>query len=206
MKTNFIIRLAFSFSCLVLLSCSGRNTKIGEQEWMNENLNATAFEDGTLIPEAKSDDEWKKAGLEKKPAWCYYNYKTEDPNIGKIYNWYAVSDKRGLAPKGWHVATNSEWNTLLSHVGNSNAAVKLKSKQGWKDDCNGTNEVGFNAQPCGGRGYAYALGNLSGWWWTASSSNTDRADYRHISCSEQKVQDGSYEKWAGMRVRCIRNN
>ncbi|MFM7765029.1 MAG: FISUMP domain-containing protein, partial [Sphingomonadales bacterium] len=85
-------------------STSSNEVTIGKQVWMTKNLDVDKFRDGSSIPEAKTDEEWKKAGKNKQPAWCYYN---NDPangaKYGKLYNWYAVNDSRGLAPVGYHI-------------------------------------------------------------------------------------------------------
>lgn len=87
--------------------------KVGNQVWMKKNLDVDKFRNGTKIPQARTREEWVKAGLMKKPAWCYVN---DDPIIGmkmgKLYNWYAVNDKRGLAPKGWAIPTVEDWALL----------------------------------------------------------------------------------------------
>ncbi len=214
---------------IILTSCGGSSSsvKIGEQEWMGENLGVTTFKDGSQIPEAKTDAEWTKAGEEQKPAWCYYKSGVEDAEeIGKIYNWYAVNDKRGLAPAGWHVATDSDWEKLIEFAGDDKAAIKLKSKKGWRSkgflssqdvNSNATNETGFSALPGGGRGPQYALGDLAGWWWSASEVDDEKAYYFHMKPNEEGLKDGDdaekgnevekleYEKWAGMRVRCVKD-
>ncbi|NJD23145.1 MAG: peptidase S41 [Melioribacter sp.] len=90
---------------------------VGNQVWMTENLNVSRFRNGDLIPEAKTDDEWEKAGQEEKPAWCYYDNNPENgKRYGKLYNWYAVNDPRGLAPKGWHIPNIYEFETFVSLI------------------------------------------------------------------------------------------
>ncbi len=93
------------------------SVKIGNQVWMTENLNVDRFRNGELIPEAKTKEEWIKAGENKQPAWCYYN---NDPSngkkYGKLYNWYAVSDSRGLAPENWRIPSDKEWVLLVELV------------------------------------------------------------------------------------------
>lgn len=105
-----------------------KTVTIGTQVWMKENLNVSTFRNGDPIPEAKTDEEWKAAGDAKQPAWCYYD---NDPNngakYGKLYNWYAVNDSRGLAPEGWHVPTDQEWTDLIGFLGDD-AGKKMKSK------------------------------------------------------------------------------
>src|SRR5947209_20105804 len=76
-----------------------------QQEWMINNLNVSHFRNGNPILEAKTDLEWKQAGNNKQPAGCYYlNDSLKYQAIyGKLYNWYAVNDPRGLAPLVWHI-------------------------------------------------------------------------------------------------------
>ena len=87
-----------------------KSVKIDNQEWMAENLNIDKFRNGDRIPEVKINEEWEKAGNEKKPAWCFYdNDPANGEKYGKLYNWHAVNDPRGLAPEGWHVPSDEEW-------------------------------------------------------------------------------------------------
>src|SRR5690554_8081696 len=75
---------------------------IGEQEWMAENLNVSKFRNGDLIPQAKNDADWESATKNKTPMWSYYEYNAENSKkYGKLYNWYAVADPRGLSPEGY---------------------------------------------------------------------------------------------------------
>jgi len=107
--------------------------KIGNQTWSIKNLDVSTFCNGEIIPQAKTDEEWNRAGNDKQPAWCYYNNDLKNgAKYGKLYNWYAVSDSRGLAPTGWHIPTDEEFNELISFLGGNNqAAQKLKSNNGW---------------------------------------------------------------------------
>ena len=116
---------------------------IGNQTWAIKNLDLDAFRNGDTIPQAKTNKEWIAAGKNKQPAWCY---RDNDPKngtkYGKLYNWYAVNDARGLAPMGWHVPTDQEWTVLSTFLGGEDiAGEKMKSSSGWNDygckKCNG---------------------------------------------------------------------
>lgn len=86
-----------------------KSIKIGNQTWMTENLNVDNFQNGDIIPEAKTTEEWEQAGKRQQPVWCYYDYDINNgKKYGKLYNWYAVNDPRGLAPKGWHIPSDEE--------------------------------------------------------------------------------------------------
>src|SRR5712675_951158 len=103
---------------------SYKTVRIGTQEWMAENLNVSHFKNGDEIPEAKTNEEWKKASDEHKPAWCNYdNDLMNGKKYGKLYNWYAVNDPRGLTPNGWHVPSNSEcFEHLIKFLGGEDVA------------------------------------------------------------------------------------
>lgn len=185
---------------------------IGKQDWMSENLDVSHFRNGDPIPEAKTDADWQKAGETGKPAWCYYaNDPTNGKTFGKLYNWFAVSDARGLAPEGWHVPTDEDCLKLETFLGGGQVAgLKMKSKIGWKENGNGTNESGFNGEPGGCRnddGEFFHLG-FYGYWW----STTDMLTYfawghilNYFTGIDYKLAI-LYEKDEGLSVRCIRDN
>ena len=102
---------------------------IGEQEWMKRNLNVSRFRNGDLIPEIQDEEEWERACREKRPAWCYYDNDSETRNaFGKLYNWHAVNDQRGLAPTGWRIPNQQDWDTLIELCGGrEKAGGNLKS-------------------------------------------------------------------------------
>src|SRR4030095_15485991 len=95
--------------------CSAVLTTICDQDWMVKNLDVTTYRNGDIIPEVTDPTVW--AAL-TTGAWCYYeNNSTNGTTYGKLYNWYAVNDPRGLAPTGWHVPTDAEWTTLSTCLG-----------------------------------------------------------------------------------------
>ena len=105
-----------------------KEVKIGTQVWMTRNLATDTFRNGDPIFEAKTDDEWLNACLDEKPAWCYYRNEASNGSVyGKLYNWFAVIDSRGLAPLGWHIPNDNEWNQLITHLGGKDSASMLFS-------------------------------------------------------------------------------
>jgi uncharacterized protein (TIGR02145 family) len=106
--------------------------KIGEQVWMQKNLDVETFRNGDVIPCSNSQEEWMQYAKNGKPAWCYYDNCESNKEYGKLYNWYAVSDPRCLAPSAWIVPNKNEWYKLVNYIGGLNVAgIKLRSKQGW---------------------------------------------------------------------------
>src|SRR5215218_3262359 len=104
------------------------NAKTGTQKWASANLSVSRYRNGDIIPQVRDASAW--AAL-TTGAWCYYNNDpANEPIYGKLYNWYAVNDPRGLAPKGWRIPSTIDWNKLLTTLGDS-AEKKLKSASGW---------------------------------------------------------------------------
>jgi len=112
---------------------NSQSIKIGNQTWTTKNLDVATFRNGDLIPQAKTDEEWEAAGENKQPAWCYHENNTANgTKYGKLYNWYAVNDTRGLAPTGYHIPTDEEWTVLSTFLGGEDVAgKKMKSSFGW---------------------------------------------------------------------------
>jgi uncharacterized protein (TIGR02145 family) len=180
--------------------------RIGEQSWAVANLNVSTFRNGDSIPEAKTNKEWVAAGEAGKPAWCYYN---NDPvagqKYGKLYNWFAVNDPRGLAPVGWTLASDEDWARLSYSLGGQEAGTKMKSISGWSDGNNGTNDSGFLGLPGGYRienGLFKNLGSI-GIWWSSSESSVSSA-YDHYLQLSGTLGRSSSPKQRGSSVRCIR--
>jgi uncharacterized protein (TIGR02145 family) len=182
---------------------------IGNQVWMAENLNVDKFRNGDPIPEAKTDEEWKRAGENQQPAWCYYD---NDPNngtkYGKLYNWFAVNDPRGLAPNAFHIPSDADWTILNDYLGGEGVAgTKMKSTSGWSQNGNGTNSSGFSGLPGGYRNYDGSFNGVgnTGFWWSSSEDETDGAWDRYLDSSDGKVDRGGGSKETGVSVRCLRN-
>ena len=92
---------------------------------MVKNLDVSNFRNGDPIKRARSLDQWVKAAENSEPGWCYYNDNgIYGSKVGKFYNFYAVSDLRGLAPYGWKVPSSNDWEELFSAVdGKANAGT-----------------------------------------------------------------------------------
>jgi uncharacterized protein (TIGR02145 family) len=185
-----------------------KSVKIGNQTWMVENLNVDRFRNGDPIPEAKTREEWMKAGEEGRPAWCYYNNDPKNgAKYGKLYNWYAVNDSRGLAPAGWHIPTDAEWQSLIDYLGDD-AGKQMKATSGWWEGGNGTNSNGFSALPGGYRSvdgtFTYIGGG--GCWWGSTEYYANYAWGRGVYGNSGGVS-GRYDyKLNGFSVRCLKDS
>ena len=208
--------LVFILSSLLIKAQHASDTlktvTIGTQIWSSENLNVTKFKNGDEIFEAKTRSEWQKAGKEKTPAWCYYDFDESKGVIyGKLYNWYAMSDSRGLAPDGWHIPVNSEWDALIEFLPppSPDAGMYLKTKKGWKGKADRNNKTGFSALPSGlcddSGGFHYLKTHAS--FWSASDA-TPKNEVWSLNLypnnnTLQKLYDKSMA--CGYSVRCLKN-
>lgn len=229
MKSIIFITGLYLISVSILNGCkkgedsstSFKEVKIGNQIWMSRNLNTEYFRNGDIIPKAKSLEEWKLARDNKSPAWCYY-YNMND-QYGKLYNFYAVIDPRGLAPVGWHIPIIDEWSELISYLGGVEiAGNKLKSKNGWKhpnfnENGNGNDSSGFSAYPGGIRidsniinepnsSYSEGFFNLltEANWWT-SSIFSDTTSFSVTVDWSSYVKRFPISKQFGLSVRCVKD-
>jgi uncharacterized protein (TIGR02145 family) len=197
---------------------------IGSQTWLAQNLRTTKFQNGDPIPSVTDDTQWNSLST---PAQCTYNNTTSVDSItqnGRLYNWYAVSDSRNIAPTGWHVATDEDWTVLTNYVDANygislNSAKALASNQGWVtfpmegtvgSNLNQNNSTGFNATPCGVRYMDGAEGSTgTGFfckWWAVSGfggeSVLDREMYfYHNSIVTRTVNTLQ----SGLSVRCVKD-
>ena len=175
---------------------------IGNQTWMKSNLNVSKYQDGTTIPEEKNPVKW--AAL-TTGAWCYYDNKPENGKLyGKLYNWYAVNDKRGLAPTGTSIPTDVEWTTLTKFIG-SEAGEKMKHVD-WSSDLKVANSSGFTALPggiCISNGDFYFIGKY-GYWWSSTGRVTNVAWNRSLGYNSTIVCKSYDDRNYGFAVRCIK--
>lgn len=212
MKLNIVpcvTLLILLSACSTKQSNNSQEVTIGTQIWMTENLGVDYFRNGDIITQVKSTKEWEKAGKNHQPAWCYYeNNKANGAKYGKLYNWYAVNDPRGLAPEGWHIPTDNEWKILSNYLGGKDfAGTKMKSASGWNENGNGTNESGFTGLPGGLRDYGGTFnfqGDI-GYWWSASEGSTNDAFARNLNYRYELLDRYDFNKVLGFSVRCIKD-
>lgn len=169
--------------------------KIGNQEWMAENL---AFE-------TDSD------------SWIYWNDKNDGAQYGRLYTWDAALQ---AVPVGFHLPTDAEWKQLEVNLGMSiteadgisfrgtNQGTLLKAKSNWADDGNGTNENGFSALPGGFRSNAGSYLGIywQGYWWSATESDKSNSWIRIMTNNNNKIGRNISFKGDAYSVRCVKNS
>ncbi|GMQ24581.1 fibrobacter succinogenes major paralogous domain-containing protein [Algoriphagus sp. oki45] len=189
---------------------------IGHQLWMGENLNVHTFRNGDSIPQARSYQEWAQAARKRQPAWCYFENKEENgASYGKLYNYFAVSDPRGLAPEGWRIPSQADWLDLMVSLGGKDVAGKfLKQEFGWNDQGNGTNSSGFSAMPGGFRELSLlklnegfvAGGNFGYWWSSTADTRTESVWIVSLSFKDDRLFSSFESSFSdGYSVRCVKD-
>jgi len=184
---------------------------IGTQLWMAENLKVTHYRNGEAIPNITDNSEWE--GL---TTGAYCNYYNDEHNVaiyGRLYNWYAVNDSRGLAPEGWHIPSSTEWQALVDYLGDSTVAGGKMKEAGythWHPPNTGaTNESGFTALPGGNRttasvgGYNNMGYNAIFWFSTEYSSSNAYSCYLPYNYSE--FWRSTFKKFCGFSIRCVKD-
>jgi len=198
---------------------------IGTQTWMQRNLDVVTFRNGDTIPQAAGDSAWMAAAENETPAWCYYNNDPANGAVyGKLYNWFALKDTRGLAPLGWHLPSDQEWTLLINTLDTSahllqmggaesvKAGPLLKTAEGWKEEAvEANNSSGFTALPAGYRVHwniektaapFFALTESANWWSSTPTAGTD-AWLRNVYYKNNQVKKYFFHRGYGFSVRCI---
>lgn len=214
--------ISFFALCFTLNSCSksgGPNTvkdkqgniyrtiTIGTQTWMAEDLKTTIFNNGDPIPKIITSGNWQTLDY---GAYCDYN-NSPQPGYGKLYNWYVIKDPRGIAPKGWHIAKRSDWETLIETLGGYEKAGGRLKKQDtlqWISPHEISNNTsGFDGLPGGcrdlngfhGKGY-----DADFWCSTLTPSGANTILLLGFDTKVAQLNSAYLANW-GFYVRCIKN-
>ncbi len=192
---------------------------IGDQKWMAENLRTTKYNDGTDILYLEENSDWQN---ELTAAYCWYDNDISNKNkYGVLYNWLAVNSEI-LCPEGWRVPTHEDWVKLEGYVDSeydansevwdasdargADAGTKLKSKDGWINNGNGTDAFKFKAVPAGFRTYngLFESAGEKAYWWSTQEAMVIFAYNRNLNADEAGVLRNQNLKTRGLSVRCVK--
>lgn len=189
---------------------------IGSQVWMKYNLDVKTYKNGDEISQVVSNTStpsWVSYGTNAASAWAYNNYDANNNEAyGKLYNWYAVNDTRGICPVSWHVPSESEW-LELANFSSTDLSIRGKylkeiGTTHWATSSSAlaTNTTGFSAL---GGGYMGGSGSSSnsltyyGYFWS-STNNGSTASYFQLLDNQASFTLGlNGNKTGGFSVRCI---
>jgi uncharacterized protein (TIGR02145 family) len=227
-KKNFWIYLFIAFIAFVANSCKKEDAEnntastikdidgnvyhtviIGSQVWMAENLEVAHYRNGDTIPSPNDSAQWS---YRTTGAYCRYNVFRDPSTINdKLYNWFTVNDSRKIAPEGWHVPNDSDWNVLITYLGGETVTGgKLKEigTSHWASpNTDASNTSGFTALPDGLLNYYgkfTAMGSY-GYWWSTTAYDTQEANYQSVNYSNGTITRNHFYKTYGLSVRCIKD-
>lgn len=212
-------QIEFSTQSLPAIDTTVTAVTIGTQIWSKKNLDVTRYRNGDIIPQVTNPTQWNNLTT---GAWCWYNNDSASYSTvyGRLYNWYAVNDPRGIAPQGWRIPTESDWNKLVKFVDaaadttcldcfpSSSAGGSLKSTSLWTSPNTGaSNSSGFSALPGGFRIDNGIFNNISKgcWFWSAGENNTINVWSRGLYYNSRAVSKYGEGKIYGLSVRVIRD-
>ncbi|MHB1146865.1 MAG: FISUMP domain-containing protein [Lutibacter sp.] len=183
---------------------------ICNQVWTKTNLNVSHYRNGDVIPQVTYSTTWANLTT---GAWCYYsNNSSYGATYGKLYNWYAINDSRGLAPEGWHVPTDAEWTTLTDCLGGeaiAGGSLKETGTAHWTSpNTDATNISGFTGLPGGLRNIGLSIYLYhSGRWWSSSeyTPTVTFAWYRFLYSDDGKAHRAYGGKGDGKSVRLVKD-
>ena len=198
-------------TAMLLVPCAGVDAQgppleivIGEQVWMTRNLAVDRFRNGDPIPEVRASEAWQSASDQGRPAWSdLANDPGRRTTVGRLYNFFAVTDPRGLCPSGWHVPSIVEWTVLADRMGGRTRAARRLKARSWE----GVRAIGFDATPTSSR---YAVGPFgdprTGFWWSSTPSQNGNAFWAHLMKGDDGIYlEGGGSQGDGLAVRCLRD-
>lgn len=192
---------------------NGYNTVTkGGKVWMKDNLNVSKYRNGDPVRQVESSAEWLAAAAKGEGVWCYYNNDSaKGKTYGRLYNWYAVNDPRGLAPQGWHIATEAEWKGLSRVLAGDPVPVakKQNATAAWRYPYASVDDVmDFNALQSGLRVSEDDIFNSLGedaWFWSTSEGSKTHAWAAQFNFDSSFINVSVHDKRDGLAVRCVQD-
>jgi uncharacterized protein (TIGR02145 family) len=180
--------------------------------WTKTNLNVTHYRNGDVIPQVSNPTQLANLTT---GAWCYYNNDSANGTVyGKLYNWYAVNDPRGLAPIGYHIPSHDEWSSITACLGTGigfGYTLKESGTAHWQSSIAqnyATNSTGFTALP-GGLSYTNTGGtsiNRLGYWWSSSiHPNISSAWMFSLNYNSDLEDNNPSSMFNCLSVRCLKD-
>lgn len=192
-----------------------KTVRIGTQTWMAENLKTSKLKDNTAITLISGNNAWEGTTGANTPAFCYYNDDVANKaTYGVFYNQYVIQTGK-LAPTGWHVPTQAEWDVLVAYVGGltvGGGKLKEIGTSHWTTNVGATNDFGFAVLPSGARNYNVLECDGQGIYtafWTATAWGAGSAisgGVMNFNGSTTEIKSEAQTGNTGMPVRCIKDS
>ena len=200
---------------------------IGDQEWMQQNLKVTQYNNGDPIPLITDNAAWYATTT---GAYAYYiNDPANAATYGNLYNGFVVQDSRNVCPSGWHVPVDNEWRLLFRTIcdvgdcptiwaddmlnsGNEGSdeggQIKETGTTHWNSPNTGaTNSSGFTALAHGYRywdGDYYTVGEYAVFWTNTEHAISVNMWFYAPYYNQEYIYHGYGDKLNGHAIRCVR--
>ncbi|MEN9334344.1 MAG: hypothetical protein RLY35_1524 [Bacteroidota bacterium] len=185
---------------------------------MQKNLNVSKYRNGDLISTGLDNIQWN---ITEQGSYAIYGNDIQMEQLyGKLYNWFVVSDMRGVCPLGWKVPDENDWNKLVTSLDpiadtlcitcdqSSIAGAMIKTNQSgsWINGSIGNNGSGFTSLPAGSRNYygLFSVEGEDGYWWSQDQDSTNKAWFRAQYFSSNIFERRSEFKQHGFSIRCLK--
>jgi uncharacterized protein (TIGR02145 family) len=182
--------------------------QIGDHLWMAENLKTTSYNNGDLIPLITDNSQWQSAA---SGAYCpYENNAALAEDYGMLYNWYAITDSRTIAPPGWKIPDFDESIAFAKSLVGDKAVGGLLKETGltrWiAPNTGASNATGFTAVPGGIRWVNGSFSSLGyyGYWWCPSDNDETHSYAFGLNNASDSLKFYIGEKNYGLSVRCLK--
>lgn len=183
--------------------------KIGTQTWMAENLRATKFRNNGYIMEVQNNADWSGTNYLTQPKYCKYNNRADSASTyGLLYDGMTAYSANNIAPTGWRLPTEDDWNTLVTYLGGATVAGGKMKEIGFvhwlQPNTDADNVSGFKAL---GAGYRFVNGTFSAilgqtTWWVGNTAGNGLI--RTIYYNGKSIDSGNCVKQFGFSIRCIK--
>lgn len=202
--------------------------KYGSQEWMQENLKVTRYRNGDTIGTTYPATFVIDSIQYPKFQWAYDGNESNVETYGRLYTWDAAVDERGIAPEGWHIPSDNEWQILQDYLIQNgfnydgtltgNKIAKSMATSGWNyspyvgavgnpSHPEKVNSSGFTAVASGYRSpyNTFSFKGEMGIWWTSNEINYEEARTRSIYTQYDYFRTSDILKKSGRSLRCIKD-
>jgi uncharacterized protein (TIGR02145 family) len=188
--------VSVSFKPLIVKDYEGheyRTVKIGDQIWMKDNLKTKHYSDGTALNLSE-----------------VYPYYSADTIYGFSYSWNVamhgsiIESSQGVCPIGWHIPSESDYNTLISYLGGKSVAggkLKEVGTDHWlSPNAKATDEVGFSGLPT-----PNIFGNNAGVYFSSTEFGTESAKTLYIEYDYPWASISNWGKPYKCSIRCLKD-